>query len=462
MIEVSLLLLAFAFLVYLPCLMGEPVFDDRQVILDDVNVMSGGVTIHFRTPERSITKLSYALVVRWIPRAWMFPAQHVVNVLLHWGVALLAMPLAERLGVNSALVAFIIVAHPLAVSAVGPAGYRGAVLSQLWVLAAINAGLWHGWAALPFLVLAVLSKEDALGVFSLLALVRPYYWKRFWKLSGHAGKSIGGMPTSLPFRRYVPTAFVENLRHWVLWMVGLDQNVDHDVRLRRFGSGAFGAALVLFLFAVGLILIYSSFLLKVCLLLWLISPFPLYWFLPLPDPVAEVRAYGTIFPIALGIAGIAIYPVVWIAMFGAFACWRATCYASGHAYWSSAIRDGSRNHRARINLGGQLQGRGQLPEAEAMARGVITEDPNSPLAWTNLGLIFQAVANKQYVEACQALEQLGPASPVFHGVHAAAKDNFRQACAILETARSLDPKDKVVERYQAEVTGLAARLKMLD
>lgn len=446
MLDLILTIIAFALLTGLPALNGPPLHDDHNILpvfdrsrLDRKSPKYAG----WKRP-RILTELTWTLA------GPNFALQHLVNILLHAGVAVAAIPLALTLGLNPVPAALVVAAHPLAVAAVGSVGQRASILSALLLIAGIDATLYIGVVAgLPFAPLALAAKEDALGLLSLIGLLTRAGRKGAQQAREAAALSAINENTTLPFAQHHSRSVAKFIRLFPKWIAGLGFDIVHDLG----GESWKQLPSIVAFFFILVFLSRSPVGLEIGLLL-LLSPMVAYWFVPLPNAIVEARAYSLILPIGLAVA--ALDPPVWalVALVGWFATQaarRSFVHSSAERYWRSTA---SRSKLARINLAATLAGIDQLEEAERINREIVTTDSNCGVAWANIGLIAEARARPLYMQACIQYEQTGRRDGAYH----AFRGELATARVLLERARALHPTDPSIARYHGYVDKIAKEL----
>ncbi len=197
LLAAGVLLAAATVVAYLPATAGGFVWDDGDYVAENEALRSaaGLWRIWF---DLEATPQYYPLVYTtyWLEyRAWGLDPRgyHVVNVLLHAGVALLLWHVLVRLGVPGAwLAAAVFALHPVHVESVAWITQRKNVLSGVFYLAAMAAylrfafpateqadrgrrGIWYAAAIVLFLA-ALLSKTVTCTLPAVLVLV--LWWRR--------------------------------------------------------------------------------------------------------------------------------------------------------------------------------------------------------------------------------------------------------------------------------------------
>jgi len=443
---------------YWPCLRGQIIYDDGPAIFaPDSLVAQGKIRGQIDWTDatsfiRCLTRIGWTLAMM-LPPQYRIEALHLGNVVLHCVNAALTIPIAAELGANPVAVMFVYLVHPLAVSAVASMSARAAVQAECFKLLGLWCALWvHPLAALPFFACALLSKEDALGPLALIALIHPK-WRNYIKGAGNVQMARAGQPVALPWRDHIPTAFVETLWRWCLWIFGIGLSTDHHYTKRRVG-GLF--ALTLGLLCIGGFAAFHYGLIgRAALLLFWVSAFPLYWFVPTHTIVVEARAYGTLLPLALIFGLLPFVVLIPLMLIGAvYSAIRASHWCTEIGYWQHAKGEPI---RMAICLGAALQNVGRLEEAEAQHRKALMMDPNCGLAWCNLALIEEAKAKHMYLEACQRLEQTGQRAEEYRQF----SDYMVQACRLVEKAIQSNPKDPVLQMYYGNITGAARHFRVI-
>lgn len=368
----------FAFVVYGPTLRGSFVFDDMSAILANEQIMAGRWKEgfwHWRGISRSI----HALIVKiWNPAVILNPGKlppdpfmfHVVNVVLHAVNGCLVVWIARGLGVESTialLAGILFTVHPLATSAASYVSAQSQLLSTLFGFIALGLVV-HGfdWAAFPFFALAILTKEDAIVVpltaallayrtgsplWPIFAAIPPMYalyrmqlFTKLQKNNGDVRMKQAGLSTSAPKMQHALTVIGEHLLRYPMWLVGLGQNPDPEIRPWSWRERRVVVALGFGLNLLVLAALAPSLRLPMALIL--VSPLAVYPFIPLPDPVFEHRAYFSILGIALGFAQLftvlptALIVLVFIGL-ASIATYRAMHWHNWVDFWGWAIDEGS-------------------------------------------------------------------------------------------------------------------------
>lgn len=271
----------------------------------------------------------------------------------------------------------------------------------------------HPILGLPFIPLALFSKEDTAILPVTLAavlLVRGETWGvaylavplvvlvSRWKAiridltqTGDDGMTAAGFAGAIPQPHYSLTTFVEMMLRYPAWMVGLRNNIDPDIQKIRWDDQRLIVALLVV--AAGLEAFWMFPALRMSFVLMAVSPWLLYIFFPMPDPIMEHRAY-------LSIAGIAVFFVeilknapVWlltlgIAYLAMSCCARAYYWRSSIDLWSAAMRAGShKKPRVLVNLGAAWQIKGDFRTASEFYDKTLAINPNCAPALVNLAYI---------------------------------------------------------------------------
>jgi tetratricopeptide (TPR) repeat protein len=184
----AVLLLAAAFIAYLPALHGGLILDDDlHITRPELQSLGGLGRIWF---DVGATQQYYPVLhtAFWIEhRLWggAVEGYHLVNVLWHACAACLVVPVMRRLRLRGAwLAAFIFALHPVCVESVAWIAEQKNTLSTFLALGAALAYLRfdderhrpHFWMALGLFALALLSKTAVVTLpFALLILV---WWRR--------------------------------------------------------------------------------------------------------------------------------------------------------------------------------------------------------------------------------------------------------------------------------------------
>lgn len=445
MIELIALIFILVVLIYWPSLNGPPIWDDFTAL--DAQIRAGRVDTRWLN-MRSVTRASWALTFR-AARRWPVldgPAlHHLISALIHATVAISTIPIARALGLNEVVVALLVAVHPLAVSSIASVGQRASALSTMFMVLAVDAWLIvHPVASAPLLVLALMSKEDALGLISLAGLISKRYRDAFSNATAARHLVAAGQPSSLPFRLHLILASTSNLTILPLWVVGLAYDVLYPLQRHILP---------------GLIIFMSLLYIQVTLVGWIgltfwLSPFVLYWFVPLPHQVVDSRAYSLVVLTGLGLTvllpnWLVVPTICWFAIQSTRLAWR---YESPIRYWRSS----SKSETSQINLAASLQSVGQLEEATKVLNAVVKSNPSSGIAWANLGLIYEAVARQHYVAASAEITQNGQRGPSWNSF----VSNLKTAVMLLDRAHQLNPDDQSIRHYREHVRTLARELRV--
>ncbi len=155
----------FAFLAYWPCVNGPFLFDDRDAILHNPEVVQGKIKPLLKTPfGRGLTLASYAVQSLWPKTSRSF---HIVNILLHAVNGGICQRILLTLGfdlVTADRGAILYVVLPFAANTVSYITGRASMLSATFGL----LGIWAILAGYPGLSLiallwAIYAKEDGMG-----------------------------------------------------------------------------------------------------------------------------------------------------------------------------------------------------------------------------------------------------------------------------------------------------------
>ncbi len=295
-------------LIYAPCLNGEPVFDDLDVLRTVKNF-----TWTWTWRARPITTVSYALQGLW-PNT--LRSLHIGNILIHCACALIVEQIGLAIGmepVDAALAAIVFTVHPFAVNTVGYITGRASLFSAFFGFAAVLVSMeGPSWMAIPFLVLSVLSKEDGVGYLPVIAVLahewRPIlalaalailaayrYRQRLSLMTRQQGDSMMamiGLPVSYPLRQNAITVFTETILRLPLWFLSLAMSPYHGSGIAVPRGTRRCLALFLALFAA---YIYIRMpLLRIPLICLGIGPWLVYVVCPVPDQLMEYRNYPAI------------------------------------------------------------------------------------------------------------------------------------------------------------------------
>lgn len=484
-----LILFGFTLVCYWPCLEAPPVFDDIQLFRregwgkwtwwDYVGRLRW-------FDGRYLTEASWDVTRKIVPEPYQLGIHHLGTVLLHGLNACIIMWLAQAAGYaegHAQCAALIFAVHPLAAAAVAPIITRSSVLSATFLLLMawnVLAG-HHVWSALALLWLACMAKEDGIaGLPLLLWLAWPAYWivgsvaimaAVRWKSLLNAFRTLrrengdescraAGLPTSLTQPWYSLYAIPLNLFYWQLWMFGLRFNPDHDVRtppiFRVIDCGI--------VFAVGVMipfLIVTQPVPDLAASMILLSPWAAGWFFRMPDIIFESRAYFTVAGIALLLAPVmAQWPWLAMAVLTWFGCRTAVrCWHQSDPirFWNWAWKAGSHKLRVALNLGAAYQGIGQMDKAKEWHDRALSIDPQSGIAFANIGLWHEGKARMERMRVSRIFILTGTISAEeWTQAVATAKEEMRRANIMMGLAAHVCPDDPNVQRLAPMVREHAA------
>lgn len=313
---------------YFPCINGQPVFDDNDILpnvirWDILKARGWKRVLRKIVTHRPLTHCSFLLSTIWPDTV---RGLHLFNVVVHSLSALAVQRMGLAIGmdsVTSTLAGLVFVVHPFAVNSVAYIAGRAALLSAclgLWAMVALLSG--HPVLALVALGLSIGSKEDGAGyallLFALSLLTVRYVFasvlvvlgfatltllhsrlKLYTESTGDQVMSTIGLPVSLRQPQHALTVLVETLNRLPYWFAGLSTSPYH-------GSGIpvppfFKFSLALF---IGLFLGYLISLFPIPLLLILLGPWLIYLLCPVPDQLMEYRNYSMTAGFSLIIASI--------------------------------------------------------------------------------------------------------------------------------------------------------------
>lgn len=359
----ALLFIVLGFLVYGYGLRGTFVLDDIVHIMGVPMIIEGRIRETWKTHLwRKITQASYAV------NAYLFGPDpfsfHVTNTCIHILNSLITVWIFSLMGFAEPILGgLLFLVHPLAVPATAYISGRGVLLSSLFAFLALGSVLsGMPLLAFPLMGLSVMSKEDSMAIWPLLAIAsgdirwgtvflfmpilgflckREQFIELTWKGS-HQSVASGMMPT-IPQPQYSITATSEIVNRLPLWMIGLKlNNKPHiePITAKRIVS-AFGI--------VGLIvvsLVVGSDLWRLSVFIALISPLLVYCVIPTLDPVMDYRGYFSL----LGFIGMILVilselpsfvAILAIGLFAARAVYRVMDFEDMMTFWTGCLRDGS-------------------------------------------------------------------------------------------------------------------------
>lgn len=428
---------------YLTSLWGEFLFDDITGFSVDKHIMSGNWRKLFPGHWRTLVHVSYAWSVKWNLAVFQFAAHpfflHLGNVGLHAVNGTLIYVMLQGFGYSDASSLFgalIFIAHPLAVNAVANISGRSSVLSgTFYFLALALAANGHDGLALLCLAPALWSKEDTITLPIALSYIaylhgNPAWWL-LWvvpvsiaivlrKRLLHVAKRTGsqaledlGFPPTMEFPEYHKAAIVETILKYPQWLLGLGQNIDHDVKAPSRQRTYIATAILITV----LLLFGGVAALQLPLILMAVSPLLVYWFIVLPDPIAEHRAYISIAGIAVLFAILFNTAPYWVSIpflvyFALRTMRRQHAWSDGLRCWSQAFKDGS-SQKVRVlsNLNWAYQKMGNLPMGEYWARETLKIAPKVFPVRFNLSRIAEDMGN--IPAAIQIMEESVQLTPVW-------------------------------------------------
>jgi hypothetical protein len=463
-----------AFVIYGPCLRGAFVFDDLTAILGRKPILRGDWKGSLRAYWRSIPAATYAAEMHiWNPMTIKSDGEvspnsfsfHIINVFIHilnaFAVAWILLGLGRGPHL-SMLAALIFASLPLATSATAYISARPSLLSALFGFLAIGSVLHGiGLLAFPFLVLAVLSKEDAAILPMTTGIVAYMSGSALWPLflvlpliflirhrkvipdlftnNGNREMGRAGLETAFPQPIHALTTFTEHVLRFPCWMFGGLQNPDPLIHPVRIKSLRFVTAIGLFLNALALAVLWEPF--RLPFLFMVVAPHAVYTIIPLADQVFEHRSYFSCLGIALLFTTFATVLPIWmttlgIAALASMAAFRASFWNNWEDFWGWAIHSGSaykarplqnisafyklskRPHEARKYLTVAVQVNpnsgsslcdladldalaGNLTGAEKWLERSIRDCPNFTQGWEFMAKLQTHLGNKERAAACQ-------------------------------------------------------------
>ncbi len=491
-------LLALVLLVYLPTIYATPIWDDQQ-LFNDVDLPKWRWRDSRGKPqwlnERWLTAASFGLTFRYAMRwtedrrgTFTVAMCHMTNIGIHFINTLLIYGLINSVSepVRATFAALIFAVHPLAASAVCPIISRSSILSTTFILLATLAVVTgHPFLGLLMALGAFWSKEDAiaavplvvaltltiLGIWWAVALMVIvvagflHQWRRLWALavklwvnSGAEMMANAGLNTQLQQPTYTATAIVENLLRWPMWLFGFGMNPDPNAKTRRVWQA------LLVLGICGCIYGYARLtpVGHIAFLVMFLSPWTASWFFPLPDPVAELRAYSTVLPMAILLSAapivLAVPLIVWLAVVAAHRAWLQQNEAQ---LWRWSWREGSRKVRVAVNTGAAYTRSGRLQEAFAWHNKALSVAPDNGIAYINIALFYESMAKMERGVIGQQFAQMGMINVDEQAKRTAeAAKALATAVCFARKAMANAPKDPHVRHYSSVIEKHAKSLKL--
>lgn len=436
-----LLLFVLTLLVYSNSFPGAFILDDLPIVQFNFHVHNPDLITIFRSDYwnakntglyRPLTILSLAINYNVFgPQALGF---HLVNVLLHAGVAVLLWRLLSLWGLPAlacGLASILFVIHPIHAEVVNEVVGRSELLVALFLLAAFivaqRSGILASLTVCLLYLLALLSKEHAIIFLALLPIQESFVarsfrnwqqrWPRYaglllisalWLLWREAGGVIRLLPYYGPSEYSAPLAFVNTptrilsalqLQGIYLWK----QLVPAD--LQAYYALSDLPALITEIFSVRGMLVFVGTVLVVTLLfygwrrnrtlallgvLYLVSFAPTAnVFLPIGVTMAERLAYfpSLWFCAAIGyLATLALLQqasrhyvygviVIFLLSLSGVTLWRNPVFASNIAIWRAEVAGNKRDDFALTCLAESYAGNGQILDAENAFNELLSNAP---------------------------------------------------------------------------------------
>jgi len=378
---------------------------------------------------------------------WVNLLIHVLAGVMVWWVtvALLETPKLEktRLAQNKSLAgwltALLFVAHPLQTQAVTYIVQRYEALATLFYLIGIFGYLkgrvvasWQrvGWWGLVavVLVLGLYTKEIVATLPVMLMLVEWWLFPRLkdkqkmmwlgvgllvivvvlgYGLAGRGRVFRGGMESTLnetmTWPRYVVTQVWVGVKYAQLLVVPVGQNVDHYVPVMKgIGDGRLWAGLGFHL-VVGLVgyKCFRKYRFLSLAIVWMYVTALVAALVPLPDVMFEHRMYlpmvGFCWLIVAGLVeglkdyqwrSLIVVVLMMAVVWGGLTYRRNKVWQSELTLWQDAVAKAPLKARTHVNYAGQLQLALRNQEALEQYQIALEIDPDSAVAYSNLGIIY--------------------------------------------------------------------------
>lgn len=371
----SLAISLLPFLLYSGCFNGPFIFDDLLAILWQRTVMGGDWRTAWNGAVwRKIPRVSWALNVKYCgrdmngnPRMASF---HIVNVAIH---CINTAMVGATFGVLAGLV---FACHPLAVHAVANIASRTSLFAGMFSIVAVLAVVsGYPLLALPFFVLAMLSKEDSivlpatvaailmtegkwlfamtlLGLCGAVAIRASTHLKELMAGAGDGLHPEPGLPHVMRQPEYSMTTFIDHMLIWIPWSLGFGFSIEHETK--PFTAYRYLVAITVVTLVACAFIWFPT--VRVGLILWFVAPWLIYVIMPLQDPMMEYRTYLSVAGIAqvLSVA-LQFIPAPAVAAVIVFFCYRtarrSALWSDEIKLWLSTYEDGSRKARLLLNLG---------------------------------------------------------------------------------------------------------------
>lgn len=472
-----LFIAALVLLLYLPVLNALPVYDCSLYWLDPALKTWDWRWLR-SWYNRSLSTATIRATFAFVKEPYHLQTLHVTNALLHvvnsWLVGVLAGQLLSPVASFTAALLFAVC--PLAVAPVAAlAAGRSTLLGTTFgLLSVIVVQMGHPIAALFVLALAIHAREDSIaflgvlvltaargqvylvGVPLLLILAFPkkvaYILWHKTVANGDVGMIAAGMDRSLPQPSYTLTAITENLLVWPFWLLGFLQNPDPAVRATSWKSLKLSVCTVVMIVA-GVVAWEAPGSARLALLLILSSPWVASWFFPLPDVVAENRAYSTIAGAAIlacGFQPLAMFHLMlWLSMATLYRTWQRR---HPIPYWRSAVRRYRPKLRVFLNVAALYQSNTQLDKAWDWHQKTNQAFPNNGIVLSNMGLWHEGQARLARAEAANDLVMFGSMNATKAQECAErAKQHLLMAIQLVSLGSFYCPNDPTVRTYETNV-----------
>lgn len=424
-------------LIYKRCINAGFVYDDHAVIREP-GIIQGKWWDMLKWSPRSVVTASYALNFKLSGQQDVVDSElvktrsfHLINICLHFLNTLLLFGFAFQLGISSwgllFSVGFLLVT-PIAVNAVANIAGRSSLVStsfQLLALLSIVTG--HALLSVPFVVLAIFSKQDMVVLpleisLLLLLLGNPWWWLAIvvpmvmlglgWMKFNRVRELLRpgqviinpttGWPPMPPYMHYMRSFVTESMMRWPRWLLGWGYSISPSVKEKSWLS--FLAACGAILIVVALLFINIPLILKVGLMLFIVSPWWTYVAKQMPDIILEHRAYASCVGLALIVGYLSQYlpvPIMsaWLVMLAMKTHERAGFWTPTRLF-EAAIEDGSTKPMILLNHSSVLIAQNRLVEAAHLIEQALEEAPDVYQAWGNLGTIHAMQRNAPAMLAC--------------------------------------------------------------
>lgn len=228
-------------------------------------------------------------------------------------------------------------------------------------------------------------------------------------LSGKAASNLYGIP-----RNYAARIVAAFRRHSSLALCSCG-TLSHTITRNR----DFIASLVIAPIVLATFFLVPDVTFRRVFILMLVSPLPLYWFIPQTAALIEYRAYLTMAGLAIAGATLIQFLPWWIVTGIAMYFWswtgfRAFDYERTITFWRGAVRDGyGWSTAVAYNVGAGFQEAYHFEDALGIYKRILEQEPDIPAVLANMAQI--AAYEKRHAEAERLLLRCTEKGPRFKG-----------------------------------------------